>query len=270
MKRSSTELKRYAKATLKGKWGTFVSTSAIYLIIVVASVLIPNRLFRSSYGTTSFIIKECISLILSVVTQLFYAGLNSQAMKACRKQTISVKDLFYVFSHNPDRFIKVALVQVLMSTFITFPLYFIDYLDSFDSSGIGTLIFITLYIFYIVATVFLIILTLAFALRFYLLIDYPHMSAMNALKTSWKLMKGNKGRAFYLSFSFFGWIILGVATFGIGMLWINPYINATTAFLYFDIIGALDAPVSPEPVTKAPAEQIVHEAAKTASEEVAN
>ena len=256
MKRSPAELKRYAKATLKGKWGTFIGTSAIYLIIVMASSFLPNRLFRYSNGTVSFIIKECIALLLSVVTQLFFAGLNNQSMRACRGQEIGIKDLFYVFSHNPDRFIKVALVQVLISTFTTFPLYFNDYIYSFDFSGIGILIFFILYILYIVAAVFLIILTFAFTLRFYLLIDYPQMSAMDALKTSWKLMKGNKGRAFYLSFSFLGWIILGAATFGIGMLWLLPYTNVTTAFLYFDIIGALDTPTEPvttiEPVVAEP------------------
>lgn len=250
MKRSSAELKKYAKAILKGKWGTFIGTSAIYLIILVASSFLPNRLFRYSNGTVFFIIKECILLILSVLTQLFFAGLNNQSMKACRGQKIDVKDLFYVFSHNPDRFIKVALVQVLMTTFITFPLYFTDYIYSFNFSGIAALIFSTLYLLYIVAAVFFIILTLAFTLRFYLLIDYPQMSAMDALKTSWQLMKGNKGRAFKLSFSFLGWIILGLATFRIGMLWITPYLNVTMAFFYFDIIGALDVPVKPASVAE--------------------
>ena len=48
------------------------------------------------------------------------------------------------------------------------------------------------------------IITLGFSLSIPLLIDNPDMGAIEAMKTSAALMKGNKGRYFYISLSFIG------------------------------------------------------------------
>ena len=54
------------------------------------------------------------------------------------------------------------------------------------------------------------------------------------------MMRGNKWKFFCLNLSFIGWAFLCVFTFGIGLLWLMPYMeNAFIAF--YDIAnGSLE------------------------------
>lgn len=50
-------------------------------------------------------------------------------------------------------------------------------------------------------------------------------------------MNGNKWRLFCLHFSFIGWMLLGILTFGILYFWIIPYMQTAQAEFYRDIIA---------------------------------
>lgn len=57
-----------------------------------------------------------------------------------------------------------------------------------------------------------VIVSLAYSMADYLLIENPEMGPIEALRESRRRMKGNKGRLFGLGLSFFGWIVLAVLT----------------------------------------------------------
>lgn len=61
------------------------------------------------------------------------------------------------------------------------------------------------------------------------------LSALNYITESRLLMKGHKGRLFYIDLSFIGWYLLSGLTLGIGFLFLNPYMNATKAAFYNDL-----------------------------------
>lgn len=61
------------------------------------------------------------------------------------------------------------------------------------------------------------------------------LSALNYITESRLLMKGHKGRLFYIDLSFIGWYLLSGLTLGIGFLFLNPYTNATKAAFYNDL-----------------------------------
>lgn len=84
------------------------------------------------------------------------------------------------------------------------------------------------------------VILLALALANTLMIDNDDLSAMEALRESSQLMKGNKGRLFYIDLSFLGLIFLSVFTCYIGMLWVYPYVIMTEAYFYLDVTGELD------------------------------
>ena len=48
-------------------------------------------------------------------------------------------------------------------------------------------------------------------------------------------MKGHKWDLFVLDLSFIGWILLGIMTAGIGLLWVAPYMETTRAAFYEDL-----------------------------------
>lgn len=49
-------------------------------------------------------------------------------------------------------------------------------------------------------------------------------------------MDGNKGKLFVLELSFIGWHFIGGLTFGLGYLFITPYIQTAKAVFYNDLL----------------------------------
>lgn len=71
-----------------------------------------------------------------------------------------------------------------------------------------------------------------FALTFFIMIDDPNISGLDAMQQSWNMMRGQKWNIFCLWIRFFGWILLAVLTCGIGYLFLQPYIIAATQNFY--------------------------------------
>ena len=82
-----------------------------------------------------------------------------------------------------------------------------------------------------------IIATYRYSLAVMVLADNPELSISECINRSKELTSGNKWFIFVLGLSFIGWSILTVFTFGIGILWLLPYINVTTAVLYLYVTG---------------------------------
>lgn len=77
----------------------------------------------------------------------------------------------------------------------------------------------------------------AYAMTPYILAEHPEINASDALNMSKEMMKGNKGKYFCLQMSFIGWYILCVFTFGIGFLFLAPYIAAANAEFFNEVSG---------------------------------
>ena len=73
-----------------------------------------------------------------------------------------------------------------------------------------------------------------YAMAPYIMAQNPDIGMMDAIGQSKELMRGHKGRLFWLSLTFIGWVLLSVLTFGIGFLWLNPYMEAVQAAFYLE------------------------------------
>ena len=71
----------------------------------------------------------------------------------------------------------------------------------------------------------------SYSMTFYILRENPEMTAGDAITASQKMMDGHKMDLFLLSLSFIGWAILASITFGIGYLWLIPYIYGVRSIL---------------------------------------
>lgn len=87
---------------------------------------------------------------------------------------------------------------------------------------------------------------LAYSMTFYVLRDNPNMSATEAITESRRIMDGHKGQLFVLYLSFIGWLLLSALTFGILLLYVTPYMDATVAAFYDAIKPAPAAEEQPE------------------------
>lgn len=66
----------------------------------------------------------------------------------------------------------------------------------------------------------------------YILAENPQISTERAFEISKAVTKGEKWKMFVLDLSFIGWIILGLLCCGIGVFFLQPYMEATYAELY--------------------------------------
>ena len=77
----------------------------------------------------------------------------------------------------------------------------------------------------------------SYAMTPYILRDNPDMKYDAAITESMRLMDGHKMKLFLLSLSFIGWGILCLLTFGLGFLLLVPYMQASIAAFYEDLIA---------------------------------
>lgn len=79
--------------------------------------------------------------------------------------------------------------------------------------------------------------------------DNKDLTAMQCLKRSKQIMKGNKWRLFCLELSYIGWIILSAFTFGILLFWVGPKMQVAKTAFYKEITQV------PEPIEQPSNEQ---------------
>ena len=76
-----------------------------------------------------------------------------------------------------------------------------------------------------------------YAMADYALCENSEMGVRDALRESSRMMKGNKWKLFCLELSFIGWRILSIFTFGVGQLFLAPYVGQAVAAFYHHVSG---------------------------------
>lgn len=94
--------------------------------------------------------------------------------------------------------------------------------------GLGGIIFIIAIISFLIYTIII----FRYKLAYYVYIDNDDYDVMDCIKQSKEMMKGFKMKLFLLYLSFIGWWILSCLSFGIGFLWLTPYVHTSTAAFY--------------------------------------
>jgi uncharacterized membrane protein len=84
----------------------------------------------------------------------------------------------------------------------------------------------------------------SYSMTYYILADDKSIGALDAIRKSKEMMRGNKWKLLCLSFRFFGWIVLAILTLGLGFIWVAPYISVSIATFYDDIKNAQPQEVS--------------------------
>lgn len=79
----------------------------------------------------------------------------------------------------------------------------------------------------------------SYALTPFILKDEPELKYNAAIEKSMRMMDGYKMKLFLLDLSFIGWMILSILTLGIGLLFLQPYMNTARAAFYEDLKAEL-------------------------------
>lgn len=102
---------------------------------------------------------------------------------------------------------------------------------------LGTMLLMQVYIFLWTLLLIVpgIIKSCSYAMTPFILREHPELSYNAAIEKSMAMMEGNKMKFFLLYLSFIGWAILSVITFGIGYLFLYPYIYTSCVAFYEDL-----------------------------------
>lgn len=241
---SSSEIRKQARANLQGKWSTAVLISLIYMAISFAISFASNFV-------------PFLGLALLIVTVPLQYGLIYSFMKIYRNEEYSYGDLFTSAFNNFAKVWKVVgnqllklivpIILVVVSLFVLIAGLVFTVISSnvaSDSANIFTILacislFIG-YIGYIASLIYLFVKDLLYVLSYYIMHDNPNMTAKEVVEESERIMKGQRGKYFCLELSFFGWVLLAMLTFGIGIIFLMPYMQISIATFYEDRIGKLN------------------------------
>jgi len=205
---SNKDLMKQARESLSGRWGLAVGTFFVYMLIFgiiggisVAIVGPPDYSAGLGVGRSNIVINIAVLLLGGA----FMFGLATFSLAIARKESAKLEMIFYGFKHYGKTlglYLLITLFTLLWMLLLIIP-------------GI--------------------IAAISYSLAFFLMADDPTIGMMEAIDKSKKMMYGYKWKYFCLGLRFIGWILLGILSFGIGFLWIVPYIQISFAKFYDDV-----------------------------------
>lgn len=239
----SSDFRAEARRKLTGKWGKVACITLAYVAVFFVLGFVEGLLNLSENNLVMSILNFVIEVPLTF-------GMIIALFKVYHSEDVKAFDFFTLGFGNFKKSILVSL-NMLLKMIVPFILMVVSIVligvgsfsailsaTSHSSSGMlassGT--YLLAIVLYIASFVWLIIKSYSYQLSYIIAADEPDLTAKEAVNKSEVLMKGNRGKLFFLELSFIGWAILTVFTFGIGMLWLVPYIQFAT-FAFYDFVA---------------------------------
>ncbi len=208
---SCRNLRALGRNALTGIWKLAFMGTLIYFAITTLPVLLLEALFTEEGESAQSGIATIYSLLISGPMILGYAMF---CISLFRKRETSPAEVLYGF----ERFAKAFGLYIVISLFI--------------------------FLWALLLIIPGIIAAFRYSMSFYILADNPDIGIMEAMNRSKIMMRGNKWKLFCLNMSFIGWAILCVLSFGIGFLWLIPYVEVSL-IAFYDIANGSLRPVKP-------------------------
>ncbi|MDD2972672.1 MAG: DUF975 family protein [Lachnospiraceae bacterium] len=238
--KSSATLKSKAKGVMLGKYGTAISAFLTVEIIIFFIQMIVSALINTStvFGNITY---YCIIFIIQLIAGIFSLGQSRLYMNMSCDFPYSLGDVFYGFTAHPDKIIIIQFLLGLMGGLCMVPAVIFAYLYAALNLPIFMLL---ISVSVIIGGFTACVIMLTYSQVNFLILDFPQYSAMEIMKLSKRLMKGYRGKLFYIIVSFLPLVLLSLVTCCVGYLWVIPYINATSAQFYLELIRMRTNPSS--------------------------
>lgn len=216
----NSEIRAQARQNLTGKWGRAALIAVFYSIVTyvlsIGLALIP-------------VAGPIISLIISV--PLSYGVLVSM-FKLNDDIHVPFSDFISSGLANIGKAWSVAL-HTILKLLLPIILMILSSFISGYGTGSNTAAISTLgLILYIAALIYVVYKAFLYQFGLFVLYDNPDITGKEAVEKSEELMKGKIWSLFCLQLSFLGWGILTLFTFGIGMFWLQPYMQISSINFY--------------------------------------
>lgn len=213
---SNKELMADARTVLSGNWGMGVAGYVLYTILMM-------------------------SVSLFTYSAIFFVAVASAASGA--DATVATAWVSYV-----SQFVQLVLSGAFMVGFYCYYLViaqegvarleslFTGFTRFWKSFGVYFFYMLFIYLWMLLFIIPGIIAAFRYAMAFFIIANDEDCGPLEAIGRSKEMMKGNKWKFFCLHWRFLGWSLLATFfTFGIGFLWIVPYMQTSFAKFYEDV-----------------------------------
>lgn len=200
------EIKKKAKEMMNGNiWNYWKPLLIIDAISFILSLIVTKVFGIASESTAGYFCDALIKAILMpmAIGNIYYI------LNLVRGESYELKDIF----SKMDKIIPIYAITLITGLAV----------------GFGVVLLIIPGI----------ILGLSFAMINYLIAD-GETDIIETIKKSMSMMKGHKWELCKFYFSFFGWILLIIISFGIAAIWAAPYISFSEA-LYYEKLKSFNA-----------------------------
>ena len=240
--KSNTYFKDMSLAALRGNWGKAVLTTLVYLLIVCA---LSSPAIYTSYKTQALLEDYNLTSLSDIVDMAEDPEIMAAQQQSNAASSLSL--LVEIFLLLP---LGVAFVNAFRKLLVNMDTNILSNLFNFSNywRKVGGMVLMTILIFLwsLLLVIPGIIKSFSYSMTPFILDEFPELSPSEAIHRSRMMMKGHKFDLFWLYLSFIGWGILCLFTFGIGFLWLVPYMQTAEAAFYeevkadYEINGGLD------------------------------
>lgn len=260
-------LKKNARTQLFGKLGTVIGAFLVHILCLMPLYLCLEKIGLSTWQ--QIIIYVLADILLNLIGSVFSLGESLLYLKNASGGDIGVLDVFYGFQGQIAKVIKVRLIPVLVTVISEIPIILLSnvYTRAFAEAIPDMDKFMSMYrealfsgnpakvealmayvnplmplagllvLAYLFQILVIFIVGVVFGLSYYVILDYPELSAKDTILYSIRLLKGNVGRYVYMRLSFIPWIILAPFTCMISYVWFYIYRGGTMANFYLDLVN---------------------------------
>ena len=195
------EYRAQAREALQNRWG---EAAIVSLIILLAAMIIATPSFIAEWAGS---ITTLLSVLVLPLQYAYYISLLERTRG--NEEELTHYTFQYTINHAyaNTRFLVAGLFIMLISM-----------VAAIFTLGIGAIVVKYMY-----------------SMVPYLLHDYPELTPREAMKISREMMSGQKWELFVLDLTFIGWILLSIITFGVGMIFVEPYMSTARATFYEDL-----------------------------------
>lgn len=235
------QLKTAARGNLIGNYR--ITMGAFVIVMLLGTIIeIPfSRLVNgAATPTTNYIIYYIAEFLIAILSGVLQIGLFRIHLSIARKKECNVSDVFCCFKSRTDRYILGYLLVFAVSLIGMLPALYVYFFCDLTLAKLPLIIGLLL-----LSLVLSVFINIVLALVFFVMLDNEDMSIVQCFEKAVGLMKGNKGRLFYIYLSFIGMWLLVVLSLGIGYLWVEPYMIQTYTLFYLDVIGETLVDVNP-------------------------
>lgn len=228
--KTTTEMKSAARALLQGKYKEYIAAYiTAELVLTLISLVAGNVLPDSTWG---IVFDLAITFIIELIGAVFLLGIIHYTLNICKGLPYKLSDVFYGFRSHPDKAIIFRFLFILAGIVCALPAVLFGILYTVTENA---LFMIIMSVFLVIGLTAILIFHLTLNFVFYLILDYPDATIKELFIYCADMMHGHRIKLFYLYASFLPLYVLGILSLGIGLLFVEPYVNVTIAQFYLDV-----------------------------------